>query len=563
MTEKRGPEPGAFASKTVGRGTERGPPEAPTGDLHRPANGGRVVAHHLVTAVYGTFAALALMFAGLKLVRSGWLFVYTEANVLVSLRAFLEGGLQALYPAAWTEPPIVLTQYAPLLFWLSAPLAPIFGIDSTFLPLRLVSFVSLLGLLGLLWWAGRSRDGAPVPAAWIAVLVGGVLLGQPLVNLLGGAQVDVLGLLLTLAAALLALRGLRGSEVLLWGSLPLFAAAFLAKESFVAAPAGLCLALLARRRVGTALAYGGALALLVGGAVLALDAATEGGFLWNTVESLSSAWAPDSLKTLLLQSSPLVWLPVVGIALLLAGDRLRPDFPEAWALLAWTVNLLAGLKVGSSANYLAEPILATVLVAFTRYAPLDGPAGLLPAARRTRLLLLGLLAVSLVGTLPRAVRTANVLVEGSRGAWRIDFLDYGGQGHPLVDAEFMPGVVRRGTLPYLNDTFAIGMMGQTGFWDMEPLLRDLRRREIPFVFTKADLRIPRGPSGGLGPYSHFWWIEPVREAILSSYRLSGSGPPYLWLPRPAEADPHDIGSGAAAPGSAGSRGPLRPPRRPG
>lgn len=535
-----------------------------TGEGRRGPDGGsgggharRIVGAAAVVAAL--YLLVALAFAGFKTGRHAWLFVYTEGNVLGSLAAYLEGGLSALYPAGWDAPPNVLTLYPPLYFWLAGALAPAAGGEASFLAPRLVSLAGLLAALAALAWACRIRR---APLAWALVLAGGVLLSQPLVNLLGGAQVDMAALGLGLWGALFVARGIEGTAPgpgegaeegagsgeaeprdappgpLPWIGLGFLVAALFTKQSLVAAPAAACLVLWRTGGRGRAIAFGGLFLGAAAAGLLGLDALTDGGYLRNTVGGLAGAWSPASLVELLRGSSPWVWLPAVALALTLAGRRLRPGFPEIWAVLAWTVALAAGLKLGASVNYLAEPILATIFLALWRYrgAFPEGGAGPLAGTGRRRTVAGVLLALVVLAAAPRAWRAATLSADLASGDWTIRIGGYEGAGHPLVDAEYVPAVLRQGGAPYLNDTFAFGILAQTGAWDPTPLLRDVERGDVPFILSRADMRRPSGASAGLGGYTHFWWIPAFRARVLEHYRLRSESPPFLWTPRAPDAD---------------------------
>lgn len=536
-------EPPAPSGPGPGREAEEG--ARPRGEAADGPEGGTtrwIVRAAAVVAVL--YLLVTVLFAAFKTGRHGWLFVYTEGNVLGSLAAYLDGGLSALYPATWETPPQVLTLYPPLYFWLAGTLAPAAGGEASFLAPRLVSLAGLLAVLAALRGASRIRR---APLAWAAILTGGALLSQPLVNLLGAAQVDTLGLGLELLGALLVARGIEGRTAgrtawagrTLWAGLVLLLLALFTKQSFVAAPAAACAALWRSGGRGRAALFAALFAGTAAAGVLGLEALTAGGYLRNTVGALSGAWSPASLVELLRGSSPWIWLSVTALALLLAGRRLRLGFPEIWAGLSWILSLTAGLKLGASVNYLAEPILATIFLALWRYREAfpEEAAGPLAEPGRLRTVAGVLLALAVLAPAPRAWRAARLSADLASGDWKIGIVGYDGSGHPLVDAEFIPGVLRQGGTPYLNDTFAFGILAQTRAWDLSPLLRDLERGTVPFILTRADMREPAGASAGMGDYTHFWWIPAFRTRVLEHYRLRSEAPPWLWLPKPAEEAP--------------------------
>jgi hypothetical protein len=481
-----------------------------------------------------------LFFAGLRIARPGTVFYYTEGPVLGSLAALESGDLTDLYPAdGWLEPPVVLTLYPPAYFLGAEAVDRVLGSQGTFTGLRIVSAVALLGLLALL---ALHTLGRRAPPAWTLALAATLLMTPGVYRLAGGAQADVLALLLTWAGITAAL-GTRGVDVRM-GALPLLAAAvafffaFFSKQSFVAAPATLVLVLFLEKRVRASLifAVGLAGAALLG--VFLLDAVTSGGYLANTLGALTGASGLSNLVSSLWGSRPLQWLPVVLAVLLAARGQLRWGFPEIYLVVSTCLHTAAMLKTGSSANYLLEPAFALLLLAVTRRyeAGSAAPSGrggrreISPTLRSAFAVLLALIFL--------VPATVALLVEArSTRAWmaragQTSVAEF--EGFPLVDAAFFPAVLARGGRPWINDPFAFGALEETGQWDPSRLVSDLDSRTIPFALTLVNVGTePAPPGAGTEEllFAYFWRSDAIWTALNGSYERSHSGPLTVFLPR--------------------------------
>ncbi|MFQ5745609.1 MAG: hypothetical protein ACE5HF_00145 [Gemmatimonadota bacterium] len=506
-----------------------------------------------------SFLLLCALAAGalaiLRVLRPDRVFFYTEGPVLGSLGAYLRSGeLATLYPAGgWTEPPMVATLYPPLFFWISALGMKGLGADGSLLVPRLVSLVALAGSLLILARSSR-RSGAPW--TWAAALLGGLMLAPSVSHLAASAQVDALALFWSVAAVGCALR-IRARESVRDAAGPApkrpwvrraaalglaFLAAF-TKQSFVAAAIAI-VAVDARggRRRRAALS---ALALAVPAAlaIVWLNARTGGGYWLNTASALTGSFGAASFRATIVDSRPLAWIPVLVLGAWLARRRRVPPLLGWYAAASWLLNLAASFKTGASSNYLLEPLFASVWLALAsreRESTAEGADGRVSGRRR---LAAGWVAAILIGVAatPGAGSVGRSLV----GVWRAKdpMFRVGGleSGHPLVDAEAIPALLRAGLLPFVNDPVLFGVLHDAGLWDVRHLTRRLETREVPFVITFTDLGggpLPEGTTAktaGVG-LSYLWRLPAVWEAVTDHYVLAGAGDSYLWTPAPDRAE---------------------------
>ncbi len=493
----------------------------------------RKLATRAATALFSLFILAAAAYGTVRVLSSGWLFFYTEGNVMASIGAFLEAGsLAAMYPSdGWATAPLIMTLYPPIYPVISALLAAMTDTQTTLLMPRLVSLTAMLAVVfGLVRLAYRRG----VPAWLVAVPLGTLLLAPPVSNLLGAAQVDVLALAWTVFGVTLVVGADKTSASRVWISLPFFLLAFFTKQSFIAAPVALVVVLFLTDRRRLAVQYVGAFGAVAALGLLALNSVTGGGYMMNTVGALTGATSGANLLTTLAQSRPLQWLPVALLLLLWAAPGFRLGVLEVWALASWLLNVTATVKVGASVNYLLEPLFALLMLAVVRLPARsqDHPA----MALRPRLMVAASVALvvwATAATAPRARQAAGV----ARAMWGQEFqirLDGFEAGYPLVDAQYVPAVRHEGTLPYLNDTYAFGVLLEVGRWDAGPLLAALRDGDVPFILTDTDLRMgtrTEGIAPGAEGFAHFWRIPSIQGAIRDNYELTTDSSPWVWRPK--------------------------------
>jgi 4-amino-4-deoxy-L-arabinose transferase-like glycosyltransferase len=285
-----------------------------------------------------------LMFVVVALARLTYPFEleWIEGVVLEHVHRVLAG--QPIYVAPSLD--FVPLNYTPLYYYVSAAFAAVLG--PGFLPLRLVSLLSSLGLLALIAWLVRCETGR-----WPAgVLAAGIFAAT---YRRGGAWLDIaradsLYLLLLLAGAC----ALRWDPRRVRGALAaagLWTLAFLAKQSAPVVLAPLVIWTLVRSpRRGVVLAV--ALAAGCGLSFAALDAAHHGWFRYYVLD-VAGRHAIDWTLAL---SFPLRYLPPVLIALAVGaaaalgrGARVERETREFYACLfagliasAWHLTLYRG-----------------------------------------------------------------------------------------------------------------------------------------------------------------------------------------------------------------------------
>lgn len=485
----------------------------------------------------GACALVGLLAAAvgvLRTTRPMVIFNYAEGMTLGSLAAFLEGGVSTLYPPAWTDAPLVLTLYTPGYFLTSGAVAGTVGGPLLLAP-RLVSLAAFIAVAVTIVAIARRSPAPP----WLVAVVSGAVLAHPGVyRQLGAAQPDMLALAWTVLGVWLAL-GLTGRSRRI-PALVCFAAAALTKQNYVVAPLAWLLHRYATGERRAALVDAAVLAVAGVSGLAWLQSATDGGFIRHTLGALTDGVSLDSAARLLTESEPLVWIPLVGVVLLVTvgrnpGNAVRPlpgRFPLAWCVGSAVLNGAASVKLGASVNYFLEPLTALVvllLVAPGRAADLGRAAGV-----RWRF---GGVALALsIAALTLGVVRSGFDIASEIGAARtaVDLRLAGSPaGHPLVPVDFFPGVLAAGARPYLNDPFAFGALAASGTWDPAAVGADLSDRRVPLVVSRFDLRAEPPPAAAFDDllFGYFWLLPDVRRPLLANYAATAG--PGFWVWRPS------------------------------
>lgn len=256
---------------------------------------------------------------------------WLEGSVVDVVRRLLEG--EPIY----VKPSVDFAShgYTPLYYWVSAAVAQLTGVG--FLPLRLVSFASILGVFALLFAFAKRETGS----AFAGLVAAGMFAAtfREAGAWFDIARVDSLFLLLTLAAAWAARFGIGGRGAAMASGL-LFFLAYLTKQSalLVAACVGVWWLLESRRR---AVVFGAAFVLPLLVSAWILDRVYDGWYLYYTIETISE-------HPVLWQLALPFWIQYV----------LRP-IPLAFGVAAW---FLARRLFEGSRQAFFHPALAAGMV---------------------------------------------------------------------------------------------------------------------------------------------------------------------------------------------------------
>jgi hypothetical protein len=269
-----------------------------------------------------------------------------------------------LYPSL-TGYPYTVNAYMPVFYLLDAGLIRL-GVPP-YAAGRSISAAALVGLLAVCWRIALLYSSSR-HCAWMALLL---CASSTLLWSWGTVgQVDTLGVFFAVAAFHQFSRYWVRSEPALPGAAALAIAALLTKQTMVAAPAAIAAALWFRNRKA-ALAFSGAVGGVVLALAFALNAATSGAFLTNTVYANMNPFVGERLRQHLLYLSIAAGQLVLVVA---AGARraLRTDAKPLLFYLgvALCVLLATAPKIGSDSNYQIEVTVLLALGASVALNPL-------------------------------------------------------------------------------------------------------------------------------------------------------------------------------------------------
>jgi hypothetical protein len=252
--------------------------------------------------------------------------------------------------------PMVRSPYPPVFPLVWRALIPLGGFELW--PGRVVSVVSLVGLLGLVAWnALRVRCGV-----WPSVVAIGLVSGTPFVYQWAGyARVDILALALAVGGVVVAqwFGGWRGLVL----AAALCGLALWTKQTTITATCAVALALTLREwRRGVAFVC--LVAMPSAGAVLVLNAATQGEFARHVLAGNASNPVEPIRAMVYVGTFIFLFVPAVaaGVWWLRRSLTRAPSPVTLYLPIAMLAAFSAG-NGGSSVNYLIEPALALALIA--------------------------------------------------------------------------------------------------------------------------------------------------------------------------------------------------------
>ncbi|MCZ7645757.1 MAG: hypothetical protein M5U26_10805 [Planctomycetota bacterium] len=431
---------------------------------------------------------------------------YGEGPILAQMRAEARG--ERVY-APLAEAPYTVANYPPLFRWCARAAAPLTGdyLSAGRLVSACATFLSALAVGALVFahaWRARAGDepgaaeppGDPTAKLALALVLGaaaGLAALAPTFVFLWGVLLRVDALALAFALSGLAVAGCFPRRAV-W-ALPLLLAGLFTKQSALAAPAAVCLALALReRRRGVLLAaalagsglllYGLGVALTGGAFHENLVTANRNRFEWSRVAQYAGLlWADQR---------PILLLGLVSALELLRRQARAPEPLRGLALLYYAAAVLVSFavgKVGSNVNYFLDLLAASALAAGLLLAELLGAWA---AARGTRAsALAGALAALLLAghayrnehlellarledELERRAPEEARLVERLKAA-----------GGPVLSEDLV--LLAQAGQPVHFQPFEMTQLAAQGLWDPAPLLDEVHAGRFAVVLLKFDL----------------------------------------------------------------------------
>ena len=444
-------------------------------------------------------------------------YMYGESIVLDETHRLAEG--QPLY-APPTSLPLTVTAYPPVYYLVVGLLQQLSGHTDYSLG-RIVSVAATFGSTVLIVWSVHritARSAA-------ALLAGGLFVTHNLTVLLWAPthRVDMLALCFSLSGLALA----TGGRTTL-AAFPLVLA-LLTKQTYVAAPACVLVALWPQRRAIARFGavFGGSLLLAVGVG----DWLTDNQLVWHTVVANANPFNLDYFVAMLSQFAQFNALPLVAAAAVFGLPARPAERPwRAYFVLSGLVALATVGKIGASSNYWLELTAATSVLIGLLAAHLSEPSPT-PAAYASAGLG-ALVLASLLTCIPAYQATMNqtaaVALNGSAAdtADRLQAAAFVAKepGPVLTDD---PDLALQAGKP-VEFELIYTLLALQGVWDEAPVLNPIRARQFGLVVLQEPLDGPPMPL----LTAHL--TEKVRMALRETYAPAGQIGGYrLYRPTPA------------------------------
>jgi hypothetical protein len=423
---------------------------------------------------------------------------------------------RGIYPAKLTAPPYAVANYPPLYPLLQAPWVRWFG--PAFWYGRLLSWLSMVASAFLV--AGILRV---LTRQWLPSVVGGLtLLAVPYVAYWGALyRIDALALALSLAALYSIVRW-PGRATALVAAAVLLTAAIYTRQSYALAAPLAAWSWLVTRPAGPRKAW--ALAALVSGlsagTLLALQLATDGGFLFHTVTANLNEFRIERLLRYAGELGRLLpGLLLCGIVYV--GIGRRGNRSTWWLVVPYLGGAaLAGLTIGkngSNVNYLLELSVALSLAAGALLAELASR----PALRAVAALVLLVQASLLLGG-TRYQQHVRWKLDQRAELERLMQIVHRAEGTVLADEAL--GLLPLDGRAVHAQPFELTQLARHGDWDPTPFLDELERREFSAVLI---YRVP------WSPIHRTRWTPEMLERLERGYEVRGAvGHTVIYRPKP-------------------------------
>jgi hypothetical protein len=486
----------------------------------------------LLPAVLATILGLLVAWQVLVFVVHSWMCIkfpyqldYGEGAIFQIALRIIRG--EEMYPSV-TGYPYVIASYMPLYYLLSALGTSMTG--PSFLFGRLVSCAAALVVAfcaaAIVWQQAKSR--------FALFLAGGLILATPAFLVWASLmRVDMTALALSVAGFCLFHRGRRGAAI------ALFALAVLTRRTAVAAMAAAFIDFAWRRGWREAaklfLLQLLLIAVLVGAAVVLTKGGLFRQLLWHTAGSLGAAWTWAQLWSVLrdtLRAWPVYFvLSFLGAAWCLARPPHRPLL--LYFLTACAVFFTAG-RIGSSHNYVLEPLVVGMIMTGVLWVELTRRAGL---ARTGVLLLFGAIALQLlwVDFHRRYVISLHRPRISAHAARRVMDEIAAAPGPVLCEDV---GLIELAGKQVVLEPFEFTQMARAGVVDPGPVVADVERGRFSIIVLRFNPEEqPHRPGAD---WAAGRWLDTLIAALVRRYELVEEvAPYYLYRPRALSPPPND------------------------
>jgi len=425
-----------------------------------------------------------------------------------------------LYPDL-TGYPYVIASYMPGYYLLSALAARITG--PSFAGGRFISFLGAITIalcVGMVVWERTRHRFASFAAGALILAIPHFLVWSTLM------RVDIPALAFGVAGFCLFTRGRITAGIVL------FALAVFTRRTAVA-PMAAALLWLAwrsgwRAALKAAVVQALVIAVLVGAALLVTRGGLYRQLSWHTATSLGGSWTWQQVGVILsiaVRHWP-VYLLLSGVGGVWCLARPRHRVLVVYLAIACGMALTMG-RIGSSHNYLLEPLAAGAMVFGVAWAELAGPV----RPRRIALLVLGgLLAGQMLATDHRLSYNISLLRPRVSLAAGREVVSRLAEAPGMVLCEDV-GLIELAGKEAPIEPFEFTQLARAGVVESAGVVEDLHRGRFSLVVLRCDAAEVRAGDPGV-QWVFDRWLESALAEIRSEYRLDRrTGPYWLYVPR--------------------------------
>lgn len=372
------------------------------------------------------------------------------------------------------KPPYNVTQYTPVHYFILAFLKRSFDLNMQQLFIwgrrLMLLLASVIGLA--IFLHGKKQTRSIIYSLTAALVFVGSYMLWPLACT---NRADIPATLFSIIAIIIFTQNTKYG---LYLSIPFLLLAFYTKHSFVSAPAAIGLYLLMNRQLANAIKFSLIFAASAGLIWLLMHIATNG---MSTLNLVSTNVAPMKIQNVRLVLGAFLQTAALPLVLGFSGfsSQWKKDPVAVYLVVSLMLAIFATAKVGSSMNYLLEPLAASCL--------------LIPAALKR-----GLESLTISKTILTAVFVILAIPQINFLKFTLDTLHFkndesakkiAAQATGLVISD-NPRISVSSQKPFLVDPYVYSYLESEGKWDSSELLSMIKNGSVQYLILIAPLERP-------------------------------------------------------------------------
>jgi hypothetical protein len=372
------------------------------------------------------------------------------------------------------KPPYNVTQYTPVHYFVLAFLKRLFDLNLQQLFVwgrrLMLLFASVIALI--IFLHGRKQSRSMIYSLTAALIFVGSYMLWPLACT---NRADIPATLFSIIAIIIFTQNTKYS---LYLSIPFLLLAFYTKHSFVSAPAAIALYLLMNKQLVNAIKFSLIFAASAGLTWLLMHIATNG---MSTLNLVSTNVAPMKIQNVRLVLGAFLQTAALPLVLGFSGfsTQWKKDPVAVYLIVSLLLAIFATAKVGSSMNYLLEPLAASCL--------------LIPAALKR-----GIESSTISKTILTAAFIILAIPQINFLKFTLDTLNFrndesakkiAAQATGFVISD-NPRISVSAKKPFLVDPYVYSYLESEGKWDSSELISLIKNGDVQYLILIAPLERP-------------------------------------------------------------------------